>query len=351
MRAIEHAPTRHTQLPGNRPSQQFGLVEPALADATGAGGCPRDHIDLAATGRPEPLGHDARQQMRHTALVAVLQAEHHLAPDSLEREGGEYPTLGRDRRGARQREATAMAQEGAGLIATGAGGGEEHGRILPRGCDTVRGSVVRMFLPLPADRMPERVVRCVIGLAFFGLGISMFLAGNLGLAPWDVFHKGVSKRTGIPVGIVIEITGVCILLLWIPLRERLGLGTVLNAIEIGLVVYLIDDHLPTTDLLVPRALYVVGGLLSIAVGSGLYIGAGLGSGPRDGLMLGLSKRNISIRVARTGVEVVALVVGLLLGGTVGVGTVAFTFGIGPLCQLLMPPLRMRGQHDSPVGVH
>jgi uncharacterized membrane protein YczE len=208
-----------------------------------------------------------------------------------------------------------------------------------------------VFLPLPSDRLPERLVRCVIGLGFFGLGISMFLAGNLGLAPWDVFHKGISKRTGIPVGIVIEITGVCILLLWIPLRERLGLGTVLNAIEIGLVVYLLDDHLPTTRLLVPRLLYVAGALLSIAVGSGLYIGAGLGSGPRDGLMLGLSKRNISIRVARTGIELTVLVAGILLGGSVGVGTLAFTFGIGPMCQLLMPPLLMKGDRTAPVNVH
>ena len=208
-----------------------------------------------------------------------------------------------------------------------------------------------MFLPLPADRLPERLVRCVVGLACFGLGISMFLAGNLGLAPWDVFHKGVSNKTGIPVGIVIEITGVFILLLWIPLRERLGIGTILNAIEIGLVVFLIGDHLPTTELLIPRLLYVAGGLLSIAIGSGLYIGAGLGSGPRDGLMLGLSKRGISIRAARTGVELAVLVAGILLGGSVGVGTVAFTFGIGPLCQVLMPPLRMKGDHNAPARVH
>ena len=199
-----------------------------------------------------------------------------------------------------------------------------------------------MFLPIPSDRLPERLVRCVAGLALFGLGIAMFLASELGLAPWDVFHQGVSERTGIPVGVVIEITGVFILLLWIPLRERLGLGTVLNAIEIGLVVYLLDGVLPVTDQLVPRLLYVAGGLLAIAAGSGLYIGAGLGSGPRDGLMLGLSKRGISVRLARTGVEVAALVVGLLLGGTVGIGTLAFTFGIGPLVQVFLPRLRMRG---------
>lgn len=179
----------------------------------------------------------------------------------------------------------------------------------------------------------------------------MFLAGNLGLAPWDAFHKGVSNKTGIPVGVVIEITGVFILLLWIPLRERLGIGTILNAIEIGLVVFLIGDHLPTTEMLIPRLLYVAGGLLSIAIGSGLYIGAGLGSGPRDGLMLGLSKRGISIRAARTGVELAVLLAGILLGGSVGVGTVAFTFGIGPLCQVLMPPLRMKGDRNAPVPVH
>jgi len=208
-----------------------------------------------------------------------------------------------------------------------------------------------MFLPIPSDRLPERLVRCIAGLALFGLGISMFLASELGLAPWDVFHQGISERLGIPVGVVIEITGVFILLLWIPLRERLGLGTVLNAIEIGLVVYLLDGVLPLTDRLVPRALYVVGGLVAIAAGSGLYIGAGLGSGPRDGLMLGLSKRGISVRLARTGVEVTALVVGLLLGGTVGVGTLAFTFGIGPLVQVFLPRLRIRGDRTVLATTH
>jgi uncharacterized membrane protein YczE len=198
-----------------------------------------------------------------------------------------------------------------------------------------------MFLPLPGDRRPERFVRCIVGLAFFGLGISVFLAADLGLAPWDIFHQGVANKTGIPIGIVIEITGVIILLLWIPLRERLGWGTVLNAIEIGLVVYLVADRLPTTELLWIRVPYMLGGLLSVAVGSGLYIGAGLGAGPRDGLMLGLAKRGISVRIARTSIEAVVLVAGLLLGGSIGVGTVAFTFGIGPMVQLFLPRLRMR----------
>jgi uncharacterized membrane protein YczE len=212
---------------------------------------------------------------------------------------------------------------------------------LPGGCDKVPGRFASVFLPLPADHLPERFVRCVVGLALFGLGISMFLTAHLGVAPWDVFHQGISRRTGLPVGIVIEITGVFVLLLWIPLRERMGWGTVLNAVEIGLVVFLIADHLPHTDRLAPRLVYLLGGLCAIAVGSGLYIGAGLGSGPRDGLMLGLSKRGVSVRLARTGVELSVLIVGALLGGSIGIGTVAFTFGIGPMVQYLLPRLRLK----------
>ena len=220
-----------------------------------------------------------------------------------------------------------------------------------RGVTRFPDSVGAMFLPLPKDRLPERFARCFVGLAFFGLGISMFLAADLGLAAWDIFHQGVSKKTGIPIGIVIEITGVCILLLWIPLKERLGWGTVMNAVEIGLVVFLLGDHLPTTDLLWLRVPYMLGGLLSVAVGSGLYIGAGLGSGPRDGLMLGLSKRGISVRVARTSIEAVVLVAGLLLGGSIGLGTVAFTFGIGPLVQVFLPRLRLRNDVTVLASAH
>lgn len=209
----------------------------------------------------------------------------------------------------------------------------------------------RWLIPLPADRMSQRLLRCIAGLAMFGFGISCFLTAELGLAPWDVFHQGVFEHTGIPVGIVIEITGVIILLLWIPLRERMGLGTLLNAIEIGLVVFLIDDHLPQSNLLVVRSLYLAGGLLAIAIGSGLYIGAGLGSGPRDGLMLGLSKRGISVRVARTAIELVVLIGGIALGGGIGVGTAAFTFGIGPLVQFFLPRLRMRGDTTVVATAH
>ncbi|MEZ5273174.1 MAG: hypothetical protein R2694_12855 [Ilumatobacteraceae bacterium] len=209
----------------------------------------------------------------------------------------------------------------------------------------------RIFLPLPEDRLVERFVRCIVGLALFGLGIDMFITSELGAAPWDVFHLGVERHTGIDVGLVIEITGVFILLLWIPLRERMGWGTLLNAVEIGLVVFLLGDSLPHTDVLALRVAYLAGGLLAIGFGSGLYIGAGLGSGPRDGLMLGLAKRGHSVRLARTGIEAVVLVVGIVLGGNVGVGTAVFAFGIGPVVQYFLPRLRLRNDRTVLATAH
>ena len=208
-----------------------------------------------------------------------------------------------------------------------------------------------MFLPLPTDRLLQRIVRCVVGLALFGFGISCFISADLGLAPWDIFHQGLERKTGISIGIIIEITGVFILLLWIPLRERMGLGTLLNAVEIGLVVFLIGDHLPEPDHMVWRVALMLLGLVSVGLGSGLYIGAGLGSGPRDGLMLGLSKRGISVRIARTAIEITVLVLGLFLGGTIGAGTVAFTFGIGPLVQFFLPRLRLSGDQTVLATAH
>jgi uncharacterized membrane protein YczE len=182
------------------------------------------------------------------------------------------------------------------------------------------------------------LARCIFGLALFGLGISMFVTARLGLAPWDVFHQGVSHHTGIPLGWVIEIVGFLLLLLWIPLRQRPGVGTILNALEIGLVVNIIGDRLPSTDLLVGRLAYVAGAVLVIAMGSGLYIGAGLGTGPRDGIMVGIAARGHSVRTTRTVLEAVVLAAGIALGGHVGIGTVAFMVGIGPLVHILIPML-------------
>ncbi len=197
----------------------------------------------------------------------------------------------------------------------------------------------------------EKLARCITGLAFFGFGITLFLRANLGLAPWDIFHKGLSEKLDISIGLVIEGVGLLLLLLWIPLRQRPGVGTILNALEIGFVVNLTKPLIGEPDLLVIRALMVVAGVLVIGLGSALYIGAGLGSGPRDGLMLGLSKysirgRQISIRVARTVVELTVMVAGLFLGGSIGIGTLIFMFGIGPLVQLILPRFEMRLLSDQ-----
>jgi uncharacterized membrane protein YczE len=199
-------------------------------------------------------------------------------------------------------------------------------------------SVASSSVPL-ADWI-HRLTRCVGGLTLFGVGISLILQSELGAAPWDVFHQGVSELTGVSIGIVIVIVGLLLLLLWIPLRQRPGIGTLLNALEVGFVVDVVLPLLPETDRLVPRVLYLAAGIVAIAVGSGLYIGSGLGAGPRDGIMIGLRDRGLSVRWGRTAIEIVVLVVGLALGGTVGVGTVAFTFGIGPLVHVVLPRLTL-----------
>ena len=220
---------------------------------------------------------------------------------------------------------------------------------------TVRSMTERQhFVPwttVPPDRFLERLTRCIFGLFLFGLGISLLIDAELGAAPWDVFHTGVSDRTGISVGNIVIITGVALLALWIPLRERPGLGTLLNAVVIGIVVDLTLPWVPDTEQLVSRLALMTGGVVIIAVGSGFYIGAGLGPGPRDGLMTGLAKRrvfgrNISIRSARTAVEIAVLAIGVALGGSIGIGTVAFTVGIGPLVHIFLPLLTMREHSDT-----
>lgn len=198
---------------------------------------------------------------------------------------------------------------------------------------------------IPTDRAVERIARCVFGLLLFGIGIALLIEAELGAAPWDVFHTGVSELTGVGVGNIIILTGIALLLLWIPLREQPGLGTVLNAILIGVFVDLVSPIIPDTNALLIRSIMMIAGVVVIGIGSGFYIGAGLGPGPRDGLMTGLAKRSIgsrhiSIRVARTCVEITVLIIGIALGGAVGVGTAAFTLGIGPLVQIFLPRLTM-----------
>lgn len=202
---------------------------------------------------------------------------------------------------------------------------------------------------IPSDRPFERIVRCVVGLVVFGVGISLLIDAHLGAAPWDVFHTGVAELTGVAVGQVTIIVGVVLLLLWIPLGETMGLGTILNAVVIGVVVDIALPLLPEPELIVVRTAMMIGGVVVIAIGSGLYIGAGLGPGPRDGLMTGFAKRGISIRFARTAIEIVVLVVGVLLGGAIGVGTAVFAIGIGPLVQVFLPRFRIGEPRPEVAG--
>ena len=179
----------------------------------------------------------------------------------------------------------------------------------------------------------------------FGFGIALMVRADLGLAPWDVLHQGVAERTGVAIGTVTILTGVVVLLLWLPIRERPGLGTLLNVLVIGLVV---DATLAVVD--APQALWqriaFLGlGIFAFGPGSGLYIGAGLGPGPRDGLMTGLARRGRSVRVVRTGIELTALAVGALLGGRVGIGTIAFALTVGPNVHWFLEHMRLPDPDD------
>lgn len=185
-----------------------------------------------------------------------------------------------------------------------------------------------------------------MGLVLFGVGIAVMVVANLGLSPWEVLHQGISRNTGIPIGTVGIITGVLVLVLWIPLHERIGIGTILNVILIGLVVDLAIWFMPETiDETWLRWILMLGGTVAIAFGSGLYIGTGLGPGPRDGLMMGLQRKGINVGIARIGIEVSVLVIGWLMGGTVGVGTVVFAFGVGPLVAVFLPRLSLEPLYD------
>jgi uncharacterized membrane protein YczE len=183
-------------------------------------------------------------------------------------------------------------------------------------------------------------MRCIGGLALFGTGISLVIAADWGLAPWDVFHQGLSRRTGIPIGSVIMLVGAALMLLWWPLRQRPGWGTVLNTVEIGLVVNVLEPRLGTFDSPPIRALALVGGVALVGLGSGFYIGSGLGAGPRDGVMLGLERLGLSLGRARTLIEVTVFASGWALGGGIGLGTVVFALGIGPLVHRLVPRLQV-----------
>lgn len=185
-----------------------------------------------------------------------------------------------------------------------------------------------------------RLFRLFAGLVTMGISIAFMVRSELGLAPWDVLHQGLAERTGVPLGTVGILVGIVVLGLWVPLRQRPGVGTIANALVIGIVIDVTLWAVPAIGDTPVRWLLMPLGVVGLALGSGLYIGAGLGAGPRDGLMTGLAARGISLRLVRTGIEAAVLVIGVLLGGTVGIGTVALAVSIGPLVQFFLNHLSL-----------
>ena len=186
------------------------------------------------------------------------------------------------------------------------------------------------------------------GLILFGVSDGMLLLAALGLDPWDVFHQGLSRRLGLGVGTWAIIVGGVVLLAWIPLRQRPGIGTVCNVVVVGGVIDLVVAIVPAPHAIAVRVALLIGGVLLNGVATGAYIGAGLGPGPRDGLMTGWAARGHSIRVVRTTLEVSVLAVGWALGGTVGIGTVVYALSIGPLAHRFIPVSRSAGD-GAPRG--
>jgi uncharacterized membrane protein YczE len=204
-------------------------------------------------------------------------------------------------------------------------------------------------VPPPRAR---RLTQLYIGLVLYGVSDGMLLLAGLGVDPWDVFHQGLSRHFGVGVGTWALIVGACVMLLWIPLRQRPGFGTISNVLVVGPVIDLMLVAFAPAHGLALQVGLMAGGVVLNGVATGAYIGAGLGPGPRDGLMTGLAARGHSIRVVRTGIEVTVLVTGWLLGGTVGVGTVAYALGIGPLVHFFVPRLAIRpaDQKEGPASV-
>lgn len=206
----------------------------------------------------------------------------------------------------------------------------------------------RALLPRPAGR---RLAQLLVGLLLFGMTMGLMVRSGLGLNPWDVFHEGLAHRSPLSFGVVTIVVGALVLLAWIPLRQRPGVGTVANVVVIGVAADVTLWLVPEPDHLAVRVTYLLLGIIGNGVAGGLYIGAGLGPGPRDGLMTGLVRRTgRSVRVIRTSLELTVLAVGWLIGGTVGIGTVVYAVAIGPLVQLTLGwfTVRAGGADHSPA---
>jgi uncharacterized membrane protein YczE len=196
---------------------------------------------------------------------------------------------------------------------------------------------------------PLRWFKLVLGLSIFGVGVALMIDARVGIPPWDVLHQGVARLTGLRIGTVTTLMAIPILSIWALLRERPGIGTVANALIIGPVVNMTLPLLPSFETLWMQLAQMIAGVLVVALGTAIYIGAALGPGPRDGLMTGLARRTgLSVRVCRTAIEVAVLAIGWLLGGNVGIGTLIFALGIGPSVQFMFKLLGVTPPVSAPT---
>ncbi len=205
--------------------------------------------------------------------------------------------------------------------------------------------------PIPSDHRVRRPVQLFAGLLLFGVTAAMLVLAGFGLDPWDVLHQGLSRTFGLGIGTWAILLSLLVLLLWWPLHQRPGFGTIANALIVGLVIDLVLAVFHAPHAVWERVLLLLGAVAGNSVATGLYIGAGLGPGPRDGLSVGIAGRGHSMRVVRTSIEITVVVVGFLLGGAVGIGTVLYALAIGPLTHWTIPALaidRRRGR-GGPQG--
>lgn len=204
---------------------------------------------------------------------------------------------------------------------------------------------MRFLLALPGDRLLLRWTMLLSGLVLYGFSSGLILQAGLGVDPWDVLHQGLARTFGGQVGTWAILASAVVLLLWLPLRARVGVGTLVNAVLVGLCINLTVALVPSVHGLVLQAVVLVTGVLVNALATGLYIGAGFGPGPRDGLTTAIAAKGHPIRWVRTGIEVTVLAAGWLLGGSVGLGTVLYAAAIGPLTHVTIPWLRPKNRND------
>jgi uncharacterized membrane protein YczE len=182
----------------------------------------------------------------------------------------------------------------------------------------------------------RRLTQLYVGLVLYGVSASLIILSGLGNDPWDVLHQGLARHTPLGTGTWVCLVGAIVLLAWIPLRQRVGLGTISNVVVVGVALQLMVNTFGAAQEPAVRATLLVAGIVLNGVATGMYIGARFGPGPRDGLMTGIAARGHSVRAVRTGIELTVLIAGALLGGTIGIGTVAYAVTIGPLAHIFIP---------------